>query len=104
MARVQVNPGICGLTSTLDVALGDDGMCEFKGESMCPHVQALIEGLTGVDPYGEISFAGDGPRILAAAQQLLPHPACPVPCALLKAVEVTAGLALPADVAVTVST
>jgi hypothetical protein len=103
MASAKVNPGICGLGSTLQVAVGADGMCEVSGESDCPHVQKLLAELVGLDPYGEIMYSDTSPRILAEARNCLPHPACPVPSALLKAVEVAAGLALPADVAISVS-
>jgi hypothetical protein len=91
------------LASALDATTGDDGMCRIGGESACPHVQALLAAVAELDPYGEIMYAGDTPRILAVARECLPHPACPVPVALLKAVEVASGLALPADVTITVS-
>lgn len=103
MASVQVNPGICGLESSVEAILGDDGMCAVKGESACPHVRELLTALGPVDPFGEISYRMGMPRVLATAQETLPHPACPVPCALLKAIEVASGLALPADVSVVVS-
>jgi hypothetical protein len=103
MASVQVNPGICGLTSSITVEIDAGGMCQTSGESACPHVQKLIAEATGIDPYGEIMYGEDAPRILAVARTCLPHPACPVPSAMLKAIEVAAGLALPADVMISVS-
>jgi hypothetical protein len=66
-------------------------------------VQKLIARLASLDPYGEIMYGDSSPRILAEARSVLPHPACPVPSALLKTVEVAAGLALPADVTISVS-
>ncbi len=103
MAKVTVNPGVCGFVSSVAVVLGDDGMCTLQGESPCPHVQELLGALGPVDPFGEISYRTGMPRILAKAHETLPHPACPVPAALLKAVEVAASLALPADVSIEVA-
>jgi hypothetical protein len=37
------------------------------------------------------------------AQQILPHPGCPVPAGIIKAVEVEGGLALPRDASIKVS-
>jgi hypothetical protein len=50
----------------------------------------------------EIGYHGDGPEVLRAATKLCPHPACPVPVGILKAVEVSAGLALPKDASIRV--
>ena len=51
------------------------------------------------------SFGGaGGPHTLyELAPQCLAHPACPVPSGIVKAIEVEAGLALPADVSIKVS-
>lgn len=103
MAHATVNPGICGFRTRLEVVPEADGRCLVRGESACSHVQRLLASLGPVDPYGEISYQPEAPRTLAAAAAVLPHPACPVPCALLKALEVAAGLALPADVSVVIS-
>ena len=103
MAHATVNPGICGFSTRLEVIPQADGQCLVRGESACPHVERLLASLGPVDPYGEISCQPEPPRILAAAGKLLPHPACPVPCALLKTMEVAGGLALPADVSFVIS-
>jgi hypothetical protein len=59
--------------------------------------------LREVEPFREISFRGKGPRTLELAREILPHPACPVPAAIIKAVEVAGGLALPRDASIKVS-
>jgi hypothetical protein len=59
--------------------------------------------LTEVDPFREISFRGDRPLTLRLATECLCHTACPVPAGIIKAVEVAAGLALPADATISVS-
>ncbi len=66
-------------------------------------MERLAAHLTKVDPLSEISYRGELPAVLEAARAHLPHPACVVPSGVLKAVEVAAGLALPADPTIEVS-
>lgn len=71
--------------------------CVLKIDSGCDAIQRLAEELKEVDPFKEITFRGEGPRTLRLGAQHCYHPACPVPVGIIKAVEVAAGLALPAD-------
>lgn len=71
-------------------------------ESECDAVNELGKALTEVDPFQEITFRGEGPHTLRLARQCLFHTACPVPAGIIKAVEVAAGLALPADATISV--
>lgn len=48
----------------------------------------------------EVSHRGSPPVVWELAAKHCPHAACPVPVGILKAVEVEAGLALPADVSI----
>jgi coenzyme F420 hydrogenase subunit beta len=59
--------------------------------------------LTEVEPFQEISFRGEGPRTLRAGAKHCYHPACPVPVGIIKAIEIEAGLALPADATIKLS-
>ena len=102
MTRVEVNPGICGLKTTIEAAM-DGETCHIRVESACPSIQKLAEALTEVSPFDEISFHQSVPETIKAGMQYCPHAACPVPVGILKAVEVEAGLALPADVSIKVS-
>jgi hypothetical protein len=72
--------------------------------SDCDAIQRLGEELTEVDPFQEITFRGQGPRALQLGAKHCYHTACPVPVGIIKAVEVAAGLALPADAAIQPST
>jgi len=94
-----VSPGICGFTATSQVQT-DGSHCRVSVESECASIQSLASRLDQVDPLGEVSFRGEGPSILRLAAEHCPHAACPVPVAIIKAIEVEAGLALPADVSI----
>ena len=77
--------------------------CVLTVESECDAIQRLAEALPEVDPYQEISFRGEGPQALKMGAAHCYHPACPVPVGIIKAVEVEAGLALPAEARIEVS-
>ncbi len=72
--------------------------CTIVIESDCRFVQSLAEDLVEVDPLREVFLQDDSPRIWQVAAKHQLHAACPVPVGILKAVEVEAGLALPAEV------
>ena len=102
MTRAEINPGICGLRTVVEVrCLG--GKCECRLESDCEAVQLPAGELTEADPFREISHQGATPRTHEIAARILPHAACPVPAAIIKAIEVEAGLALPADATITLA-
>jgi len=81
-----------------------DGVdCSLSIKSECDAIQRMAAKLSRVRPFQEITFNGAGPAILQAAAQHCRHAACPVAVGIIKAVEVEAGLALPADVTIKLS-
>jgi hypothetical protein len=78
-------------------------VCNLTISSDCASVQRLAQELTQVRPLEEISFYRSPPLTLQTAAKCCPHAACPVPVGIIKAVEVEADLALPADVTIRLS-
>lgn len=72
-------------------------------QSDCKSCLRLGTALAEVEPFREITYRGEGPLTLQLASQILPHPACPVPAGIIKAIEVAAGLALPANASIQLS-
>ena len=102
MSQSVIQSGICGY-STKVVARADGGTCSLTITSDCPAIERLAQDLREVNPFEEITYRGDGPLTLRLAKEHCPHPACPVPSGIIKAVEVEAGLALPKDVVISVT-
>jgi hypothetical protein len=99
---VTVNPGICGFHARI-VAEADEAFdVSLTITSGCEHIQQLAQQLTQVSPLQELRMPMPATSVYQAAGACKLHVACPVPSAIWKAVEVAAGLALPADVAFTV--
>jgi hypothetical protein len=101
LAKAQINAGICGFQATVITRTQDD-LVTVEITSDCPAIQKLSQNLTQVDPFQEISFRRNIPQTIQAAMKYCTHAACPVPSGIIKAIEVEAGLALPADVSITI--
>ncbi len=98
MATVRVNPGVCGLKTIIKAESEDLQNAVVVIESECPFIRAMSAEIKEIDSFVEcFVHVGDG-DIYRAARKHCKHTACPVPAAILKAVEAACGLALPRDV------
>lgn len=97
MTRAEIAAGICGFTTVVEARLAGDNECELAIQSACESIQQLAEVLKRVSPLQEISYRQGGPQVFRLAARYCRHPSCPVPVGIIKAIEVEAGLALPAD-------
>lgn len=102
MAKAEINSGICGFTATVETRM-EGSKCLISIQSDCDAIQRLGEELAEVEPFQEISFRGEGPDTLKLGAKHCSHTACPVPVGIIKAIEVAAGLALPADASIKLS-
>jgi hypothetical protein len=103
MAKAEICSGICGFTTTVDAKTDGSGQVLLDIESDCKAIQRMAAELTRVDPWREITFRGEGPLTMHMAARYCSHAACPVPAGIIKAIEVEAGLALPADIHIKLS-
>ena len=99
MAQAEILAGICGF-KTIVTATMDGEVCKLAIESDCKAIQKLAGELAQVEPFKEISARRSLPRSLEMGIKHCTHAACPVPVGIIKAVEVEAKLALPADVSI----
>jgi len=109
-ARVKVDAGVCGF-KTLITAVTDDGMnVDLKIGSDCDTIKELasqFQGKTPINAYQSISPEKES-DILTISRTALRKKgcceACAVPPAVCKAVYVAAGLALPKNVSMEITT
>lgn len=100
MAKVTLMPGPCGLLSVIEAQQTDGRMVAVKLTTQCGNYKPLEEALTEVNAFDEaLGKLGQG-RVYELCSKYSKHAACPLPCAILKAVEVASGLALPLDVTI----
>lgn len=102
MAQAHIKAGICGYETDVEAEAGEVYRVTLRIRSDCPAIQKLAAELTEVDAVNEISHRGQTPEVLRQGALHCTHAACPVPVGILKAVEVAAGLALPAPVVIAI--
>jgi len=100
MIEVNVNPGNCGMATTILVESEDQESARIRIDSPCQFIQKLARELTEVDAY-EVCFTpiSESP-VYRLASLYCKHPCCPVPGAIIKGVEAACGLTLPQDVTI----
>ena len=99
MAKVHINSGACGFSTTVEAKMNGD-KCTIAIATDCKAIKTLAAELTEVEPFQEISFRGKGPKTLELGATHCYHTACPVPVGIIKAIEVAAGLNLPVDTSI----
>ncbi len=98
MAQVEVIAGVCGFRTRIVARADALYNVTLEIESDCAHIRKLAEGLADLSALEELMRPIHQTTVYQLAGSCRTHAACPVPSAILKAIEVAAGMALPADV------
>ncbi len=98
---VNVDAGVCKMKTRITAKQNDDAMVDLSVESDCPYILRMSWKFKPVNPYTEIEAPIKETDIYGWATEELPHAACPVPCALIKAVEVASDMGIKRDVSIT---
>lgn len=97
--RARIDAGACGFTTDATATCDDGQHVTLAVTSTCEKVQGLGERLTEVDSYNEITEGAEGALLRAAREHLTGCCAgCVVPSGLFKAMQASAGLALPSPI------
>ena len=96
MTRVVVDPGACGFTSVIRAEKGRERTVDISVESGCAMVQKMAAEIARLGRRDALAGILSNPVYLAAGRHLK-HAACPVPAAVLKALEVETGLNVKKD-------
>ncbi|MCL2786189.1 MAG: hypothetical protein FWD81_03075 [Methanomassiliicoccaceae archaeon] len=97
-ARMVVDAGVCRFRTTIHAVGQDDMTVMLNITSDCPNVQRLAATLTVADAIDAMSSRMMDNALMIKCAEILPHPACPIPCALVKSCEVAADLGLKRNV------
>lgn len=105
MTQIEISAGICGFTTTVRSEDKGGYKAVFQLESDCPNWKAFNKDLGGeeINVMTELFKDQTGTvnsQVLELALKTIPHVSCPVISGLLKALEVSVGLALPKDAAI----
>lgn len=104
MTKVEVNAGVCGHSAVIEVTRLDDAHVQVVIRSECEQITDMNPDLARLQwkRKGHTVFKRmTESAVYQSAARHIRHTACPVPAAILKAIEVETGVALPKDVTIT---
>ena len=101
--KVTVDAGVCKMkTVIIAKANPETGMVDIDIQSDCPNVLKMSWAVKPICPYTEVEGEMNKTDVYTLASGTIPHAACPVPCGVIKAIEVAGGLGLKRDVTIKV--
>jgi len=107
MINVEISAGICGFVTMVHAEDKTGYKASFRLESECPNWQKVDEILGGKELNMMAELFKDkktgvlNSQVIDVSLTTIPHVSCPVISGILKALEVSVGLALPKDAAIT---
>lgn len=106
MTEVKIFAGICGFNTLVQGKDRGGYTAELSIESECPNWSKVNEIIGGEELqvmkelFKDKNSGSLNSRVLEVAYATVPHVSCPVISGVLKTLEVTVGLALPKDAAI----
>jgi len=100
MTKVDVAAGACGFSAAIRAQKGTNRTVTISVETDCEMVRKMVADITSLSRRDALTGILSNPVYLAAGRHLK-HAACPVPAAVLKALEVEAGLNVKKDATIT---
>jgi hypothetical protein len=100
MAVATVNPGNCEFAARVEAAADPQGSVRITVACDCPRVREFAGTIASLSATCAAGWKCADFFLYEPAAKANLHPACPVPLAVLKALEVAAGLAPPQDVVI----
>jgi len=92
---MTIDAGACRFVTKVKAIPSDNGMgATFVIETGCPSVKELAKNLGEVDAMDAVMSRITENALMKKCSEFLPHPACIVPSALVKACEVACDLGL----------
>ncbi len=106
MIKVKINAGICGFTTLVNAEDKGNYKASFRLESECPNWKKADDllGEKNLNMMTEL-FKDKNTEVLNSevidiSLKTIPHVSCPVISGILKALEVSVGLALPKNASI----
>lgn len=97
---VRVDAGTCKMKTVIHAVQQEDMMVKIDIESDCHHILKMSWRIKPINPYTEIESKILETDTYKWANEVLPHAACPVPGAIIKAVEVASDMGIKRDASI----
>jgi hypothetical protein len=107
IVNVKIFGGICGFVTTVHAEDKSGYIASFRLDSECPNWRKVDEILGGkklnmmTELFKDKKTGTLNSQVLDVSLKTIPHVSCPVISGILKALEVSVGLALPKDATIT---
>jgi hypothetical protein len=104
MRSLEVQAGACGYTAKITIHQVDEHHVRVEIDSLCDQITAMNRDLECLQWKGkghEVFRPMNDSAVYRSASTHIRHTACPIPSAILKAIEVEVGAAVPKDVTIT---
>ena len=101
-AKVTVDAGVCKMRTTIIAESNEMGEVNYEIDSDCPSVLKMSWSIKPLNPFDVIEIPFKDNPVYIHASEHLEHAACPVPCAIIKAIEVASGMGLKRSVKIDV--
>jgi hypothetical protein len=95
MAKAMVSAGACGYSAVIEIRKLQGRRLAVEMSSECTMLQAMAKELRELDWGGGVLQSFATSKVYRAAEKYVRHASCPIPCAVLKTIEVEIGIALP---------
>jgi len=99
LTRINIDPGICGYPTVVEIKTVGKRQYSVIIKTECEKLTLLSDQIETLNLADVFKQAKDS-RLYSAVADCLLHPACPMPVAIIKALEVEAGIALARDVVI----
>jgi hypothetical protein len=104
MVKTKIQAGVCGFVTAIEADAPDGQNVLFNITSDCNNITKLAEILKNADAFNEITTGFDGVVWTAVRANLKGCcSGCAVPAGIYKSMQVAAGLALPADIMISMT-
>ena len=100
--KVTVDAGVCKMRTVIIAKTNEDGEVVLDIQSDCSKVLEMSWGVKPVYAWSCVESPMNETEIYQLASKCLKHAACPVPCAVLKAIEVAGELGIKRDAVITI--
>ena len=99
--KICVDAGVCKMITVITATTDEMGMVKLDIKSDCPNILRMTWNMETFSPYSEVEAEFYKSEVYKLAQETpIPHTACPVPSAMVKAIEVAGDLGLKRDVSI----
>ena len=102
-STVKANAGICGFISEITAVSQDGQNVQVTLKTDCSSLAPMAKELSEINAFSACFGKPCDSTVYTVANKYCAHAACPVPGAIIKAIEVACGFALPKDVHIVIS-